>query len=148
MTVDCSSALAVLDRTEVFCKCGWIEPAALAAEETIIEHSARGEDADGNTFTMWSEDEVYSPRQEGRRRKLNLSTHQKDIRVKGDLLGSLKLRRVGGIPQLAVADDAKDKLNRIAHGQMYHPKWRYHHKFLAVGREMILQVKAAIIAAF
>ena len=147
MFVDTSNALGMLDRVEAYTLGGWIVPAAEVVKEHIGESVKIGQDVDGGTFPMWSDEQVYSPRQEARREKEGLTTDIKTMSVTNEMMGSLDLRTIGGIPQLGVAENASDKLNRIMHGQMFHPKWRYHHKILGVTLLMIEKVKAAVIAA-
>ncbi len=148
MTIDTSRALAKLARVELYAREGWKPIAAEVAKEMIRERSAQGLDADGNTFPQWSEDQVYSPEQKKRREKAGLTTDTKTMSVRGDLLGALQLRTIGGVEKLAVAESPGEKLNRIMHGQMYHPAWRYHHKIVAVSREMMMRIRMAVAAAF
>lgn len=147
MQVDISAAEGLLERVALFAEKGWIPPASIAATETIHELSSEGLNADGTRFENWDEDQVYSPSQQRKRIIAKVGIDQKDIRIAGTLLDALKLRTIDGLPSLAVSD-SDSKLNRIAHGQMYHPKWRYHHKFLAVGNRMMKKIKVAISVAF
>jgi hypothetical protein len=122
---------------------GWKVVAAEEAKNVILELTAEGKDADGNTL------HAYSDSHASVRQSLGLQVGRKDLRMgQLGLLPSLEPRRIGGKLKLAVADNAGDKLNKVAHGQMYHPAWSYHHKFLAVGDEMRKRVHQAVVGRY
>jgi hypothetical protein len=112
------------------------------ASTVLIQHirrdTKRNRDADGNPFPAWTPyDDVkgngpYSPSQERKRKAAGVRTDKKDLFVVGDMLESLGLR--GRF--VTVADDQERK----AHGQLFHPKWRYHHHFLYASDDAVTAI--------
>jgi len=147
MLVDTSSADAMLTRVTAYVTEGWKDVAAEEAKNVILDLTAQGLDADGNRFHDYSDGHASV------RARLGLPTDVKNLNMgilglhttAGGLLPSLKPRRRGTSVRLAVSDDPNSKLNKVAHGQMFHPKWSYHHNFLAVGERMLRKVEVAIV---
>ena len=148
MTINTESAFETLDKTALFATVGWVIPASEAVKQTIVAETSIGRDSDGNKFEDWSDNNVYSPSQAKRRLRYGVTLSVKNLEVTGGLMEALKLREKDGKPSLSVAESSSDKLNRIAHGLMYHPKWRYHMKFLDAGKMAYEAVMLAIKGAF
>ena len=133
-------------RVEAYVTEGWKDVAALEAEQVVKNLTAMGIDADGKRFSDYTDGHAAV------RKKLGFQTGFKDLNMKGlsrrsgNLMGSLKPRRNGTKVVLSVSDDASSRANKVAHGQMYHPKWaaETHSKFLAVGEAMMHQVMLAV----
>ena len=64
----------------------------------------------------------------------------------GNLMRSLGVHRIEGKVKLAVSNDANSRANKVAHGQMFHPKYspERHSKFLAVGETMMRRCTLAV----
>lgn len=146
MLIDISNADSMLLRVTEYVTEGWKEVAALEAEKTVKDLTAQGLDADGKKFSD------YTPRHAAVRASLGLQTGFKDLNMQGrsrrsgNLMASLKPRRIGGKLKLAVSADPNSRANKVAHGQMFHPKWsaEKHSKFLAVGETMMRRCTLAV----
>ena len=125
---------------------GWKDVAAEEGQKVILELTAMGLDADGKKFSD------YTPDHAAVREGLGLQTGFKDLnmmgrsRRSGNLLASLKPRRNGTKVTLGVSDNPDSRANKVAKGQMYHPKWaaEKHSKFLAVGERMMRRCELAV----
>ena len=143
---DSSSADAMLGRVSLYVTEGWKEVAAEEANKVAHELTAMGLDADGKKFSSYSDDHAAV------REKLGLQTAFKDLNMQGrsrrsgNLMRSLGVHRIGGKVKLAVSNDPSSRANKVAHGQMFHPKWpaEKHSKFLAVGERMMHRVTLAV----
>jgi hypothetical protein len=144
--VDTSGADRMLLELDAYVAEGWKDVAAEEGQAVILELTAQGLDADGKKFSGYTDDHAAV------RAGLGLQTGFKDLNMRGlsrrsgNLLGSLKPRRDGTKVTLGVSLDANSRANKVAHGQMFHPKWaaEKHSKFLAVGERMMRRCELAI----
>jgi hypothetical protein len=107
----------------------------------VRELTAKGLDADGKRM------HDYNPQYEASKNRQGVVTRlRRERRSRLDSRGverssrSLKnLWDTGGLMRgLRIEDDKivpKPEHEEIAHGQMYHPKWSYHHLFLGIGEK-------------
>lgn len=126
---------AVINRLVIFCRSEAIRIAGNIVVTGIKHRTSQSRDYRNRVFQYWTPYGTkskrvkgkgpYSPTQESRRRKAGVQTNKKDLSVTGAMLDSLGL--VGNV--VTVNDEFQD----IAHGQMFNPKWRYHHEFLYPG---------------
>lgn len=108
----------------------------------IKSKTARHVDASNSRFPSWTPigkrkgPGPYSPEQERKRRKAGKQTANKDLAVSREMLNSLAVRN----GMVTVGPQHQKK----AQGQMEHPKWRYHHRFLLVGDDTKAQIEKEI----
>jgi hypothetical protein len=147
MGVDTSNADTMLTALDAYVAEGWKDVAAEEGQKVILELTAQGIDADGKRFSDYTDDHARV------RQSLGLQTGIKDLNMRGlsrrsgNLLGSLKPRRDGSKVTLGVSNDPNSRANKVAHGQMFHPKWaaERHSKFLAVGERMMRRCELAVV---
>lgn len=125
----------MVSRLIIFCRVDSIRISANVVITGIKDRTGKSKDYRNHTFQYWTPFGTkkkrvegkgpYSPSQERNRRIAGVQTTKKDLSVTGNLLNSLGL--MGNFVSVA------DEYQEIAHGQMYNPRWRYHHEFLFPG---------------
>lgn len=113
----------------------------------ILDRTSQGKDYRKRVFPIWTPYGVkrsqyqghspYSPSHANRRLKAGFQTGTKDLRMSGNMLDSIRL--MGNT--LTVGEEYQD----IAHGQMFNPKWRYHHEFLSAGKSDVKEIEKKIV---
>lgn len=110
----------------------------------IRSKTKAGKQADNTPFPSWYPTEfetdeieslgtsVYSPSQTRKRKREGVTTARKNLNVTGGMLASLGLD--GNWVTVG------EQYQRIAHGQMFHPRWRYHHEFLLAGSDTVQKI--------
>jgi hypothetical protein len=100
----------------------------------ILKRTAAGVDANLQRFPNWSDyndskkRSVYSPQQAARRKRAGKTTSKKNLKITNVLLASLHMSK----GEILTVEGMSE---RIAHGQMYHRKWKYHHLFLMANEQ-------------
>jgi hypothetical protein len=110
----------------------------------VRELTAKGLDADGVPF------HDYSPAYEARKNRRGTVTRvTRESRLRGRNRNKFVERTTSSLKNLSDTGEMMNGLYRddnkivlrhardqqIAHGQMYHPKWSYHHLFLGIGEK-------------
>jgi hypothetical protein len=144
--VDATALFDALDEIESFVKGEWQVKAAEILNEEIKSDSESGVDADGVKFPDNRPGHPYSLSQEVKRLSKSKSIILKDLKITGGLLKSGTLVNNGLEP--TGTDSKGTDYERIAHGQMKHPKWRYHHKFFAASDKAITKIAEAVQTLF
>lgn len=108
----------------------------------IKARTSKGVDADNKRFPRWSSHHDkpgfnYSPSQTNKRKKAGATVSKKNLRITNEMLQSLHLNN----GTLITVDDAHAL---IARGQMEHPAWPYHHRFLMTNDEDVASVEQKI----
>ena len=111
-----------------------LEDAAEIALVDIRRKTASGVDADNETF------HAYSPGHARQRQRFGFATSPKDLKMSGGLMNGLNIEKAPKERSIVPSADRE----RVAEGQMYHPKWRYHHNFLAVGDDTIARTEEVL----
>ncbi len=96
----------------------------------IKENTDAGVDADEIPF------HPYSEGHKKKREKIGLQTSRKDLKMSKRMMGS-----VGLYDNLV---NVAPEFQEIAHGQMFHKNWQYHHLFLMVGDKTIKKIELAM----
>ncbi len=99
-----------------------IPTVAESHKKRILGLTAQGTDAFGEIF------HAYSP---GHAKKRAAEGYSTDIKTLA--MGEGRLQKIELVDDELTYTD--DKAAEIAHGQMFHPKWRWHHHFFDVSDE-------------